>query len=80
MPATQYDAGLDISLFKGRVNFACDLYLKRTTDLLFNVPIPETTGFSSISQNIGEIQNKGLEFALTTQNLVGAFKWTSNPI
>ncbi len=75
---TQYDAGLDISLFKGRVNFSSDLYLKRTTDLLFNVPIPETTGFSSISQNIGEIQNKGLEFALTTQNLVGAFKWTSN--
>ncbi len=75
---TQYDAGLDISLFEGRVFFTTDIYLKRTTDLLFNVPIPETTGFGSISQNIGEIQNKGLEFALTTHNCTGAFKWTSN--
>ncbi|VBB48561.1 TonB-dependent Receptor [uncultured Paludibacter sp.] len=75
---TQYDAGLDISLFKGRIYLTADVYLKRTTDLLFNVPIPETTGFSSISQNIGEIENKGLEFALTTHNFTGVFKWTSN--
>lgn len=75
---TQYNTGIDLSLFNGRIYLTADAYQKNTTDLLFNVPIPETTGFSSISQNIGEIQNKGLEFALTTHNLMGGFKWMTN--
>jgi len=75
---TQYNTGIDLSLFNGRIYLTADAYQKNTTDLLFNVPIPETTGFSSISQNIGEIQNKGLEFALTTHNLIGNFKWITN--
>ena len=74
---TQYNLGVDLSLFNGRVFFTGDAYIKNTTDLLFNVPIPETTGFGSIAQNIGKIQNKGLEFALTTHNLTGVFNWTS---
>ncbi len=75
---TQYNAGIDLSLFAGRVYLTADAYLKRTTNLLFNVPIPETTGFDFITQNIGEIQNKGLEFALTTHNITGKFNWTTN--
>lgn len=75
---TQYNAGIDLSLFNGRIYLTADAYQKNTTDLLFNVPIPETTGFGSISQNIGEIRNRGLEFALTTQNMTGNFKWGTN--
>lgn len=75
---TQYDAGLDFSLWNNRVNFTTDVYLKQTEDLLYNVPIPRTTGFSYITQNIGSIENKGIEFTLNTRNLVGDFKWDTN--
>lgn len=75
---TQYNAGLDISLFRNRINFTADVYLKETHDLLYNVPIPRTTGFSYITQNIGEIENKGAEFSLTSHNIDNAFKWNTN--
>ena len=75
---TQYDLGLDLTLFESRVNFSADVYDKKTSNLLFAVPIPETTGFSSITENIGSIQNKGLELSLTTYNLTGKFKWNTN--
>ena len=75
---TQYDLGLDLTLFKSRVTFNADAYLKNTSDLLFAVPIPETTGFGYITQNIGDIQNKGLEFSLVTHNLTGKLSWTSS--
>jgi len=75
---TQYDAGLDLSFWKNRVMLTADYYVKLTEDLLYNVPIPRTTGFSFITQNIGSIENKGVEFTLTTRNLVGDFKWDTN--
>lgn len=75
---TQYDLGLDINLFDNRITFSGDAYLKKTSDLLFAVPIPETTGFEYITQNIGNVQNKGLEFSLVTHNLKGKFKWNTN--
>jgi TonB-linked SusC/RagA family outer membrane protein len=75
---TQYDLGLDLTLFNGRATFSGDAYNKKTSHLLFAVPIPETTGFSTITENIGDIQNKGLEFSLTTYNLTGKFQWNTN--
>lgn len=75
---TQYDVGLDLSLWNNRVSLTTDYYVKLTEDLLYNVPIPRTTGFSFITQNIGSIENKGFEFTLTTRNLVGDFKWDTN--
>jgi hypothetical protein len=44
---------------------------------LFDVPIPETTGFNYITRNIGDIQNKGLEFGINSHNLTGKFEWNS---
>lgn len=75
---TQYNLGLDLALFGSRISLSGDAYLKNTTDLLFAVPIPETTGFAYITQNIGEIRNKGLEFSVNTVNLKGKLKWSSN--
>lgn len=75
---TQYDAGLDISLWKNRVVINADVYLKKTTDLLYNVPVPRTTGFGYVTQNIGGIENKGVEFSVNTHNLAGDFKWNTN--
>ncbi|MWW25241.1 SusC/RagA family TonB-linked outer membrane protein [Algibacter lectus] len=72
---TQYNAGLDLSFLKNRITFNADVYLKVTEDLLYNVPIPRTTGFSYVTQNIGSIENKGIELSLNSRNLVGEFKW-----
>jgi len=75
---TQYDLGLDISFFDRRMSFSADAYLKRTTDLLFDVPLPETTGFTSTTQNLGDIENKGLEFVVSGDNKIGKIHWTSS--
>ena len=74
---TQYNLGLDLAMFNSRVTFVSDFYIKNTSDLLFAVPIPETTGFGFITRNIGDIKNRGMEFSLITINLDKAFKWTS---
>lgn len=75
---TQYNAGLDISFWRNRVVLNADVYLKKTKDLLYNVPIPRTTGFAYITQNIGGIENRGLEFSLNTHNITGDFQWNTN--
>lgn len=75
---TQVDIGLDFGLFNNRVTGEIDYYTKNTTGLLLNVNIPTSTGFASQVRNVGKLENKGWEFVLNTQNLVGKFKWTTN--
>lgn len=76
--STQYNGGIDLSFLRNRITLSADYYIKNTKDLLYSVPIPTTTGFGSITQNIGNIQNKGVEFLLSTKNLVGDFGWTTS--
>ncbi|MBE7175432.1 MAG: TonB-dependent receptor [Mucilaginibacter polytrichastri] len=72
------DIALDFGLLKDRISGSVDLYLKQTSDLLLNVPIPATNGFTTITQNIGDMQNKGLEVTLNSRNFIGAFSWSSS--
>ncbi|MEC3880057.1 SusC/RagA family TonB-linked outer membrane protein [Parapedobacter sp. 10938] len=58
--------GLDFSLFNNRVGGNVDYYNTETTDLLWNVIIPEITGFSDISSNVGKLKNQGIEVILST--------------
>jgi len=75
----QYDLGLDINLFKNRVDFVFDAYYKDTRDMLFLATLPYQSGFTSQWQNIGRVENKGLEFTLNTVNIKrGDFTWSSN--
>lgn len=74
----QLNVGLDVSLFNNRISLAADAYVKNTADLLLNAPLPRTTGFDNALQNIGEIQNKGLEFNLNTVNLDSEVSWRTN--
>ena len=60
----QYDAGLDLGFFQNRISFHADVYYKRTHDLLQNITIPPSTGFSTQLVNRGEVENKGLELSL----------------
>lgn len=60
---TQFDLGFDLSLWN-RIDIAFDYYTRNTNDLLYNVPIPSTSGYSSILSNIGKVTNKGWEFSI----------------
>lgn len=73
----QYDAGIDIALFKNRITFTADGYYKKTSNLLLDVPLPYTTGQSTSLQNYGKVSNKGLELALNTRNIEGRLSWGS---
>ncbi|MEO6285914.1 MAG: TonB-dependent receptor [Dyadobacter sp.] len=74
----QYDGGIDLSLYKNRINFVFDAYYKKTTNLLLNVPIPYTTGQSTALQNYGSVENKGIELGINTENFTGPFSWNTN--
>lgn len=72
------DIGIDLGFIKNRINLSLDYYKANIKDLLLNVPIPETTGFSSSLRNIGEIQNTGIDIELMTKNITGQFTWNTN--
>lgn len=71
------DIGMDLGLFKDRLNFILDFYRKRTQGLLYQVNIPSVTGFSNSLTNTGDIQNQGIEFSINSKNFTGGFKWNT---
>ncbi|GAA0881246.1 TonB-dependent receptor [Algoriphagus jejuensis] len=73
----QFDLGVDVSLFENRLNLTVDYYSSITSDLLFSVPLPSYSGYSSQLQNLGKVENKGLELTLNTVNTSGALKWNT---
>lgn len=75
----QFDFGLDFSLLNNRLEFVFDYYNKKTKDLLLNVTLPGSGGFGSVLQNVGVVQNRGIEFLISgTPILKENFKWTSS--
>lgn len=80
--SAQLDLGLDLSMFNDRLSVTADYYNRRTSDLLLSKPLPQITGYSSLVQNIGSIENKGVELAITSRNLAGqganGLKWTTS--
>jgi TonB-linked SusC/RagA family outer membrane protein len=75
---SQIDFGIDWGFFKNRISGEIDYYVKKTKDLLLNVPVPETSGYSSQLKNIGSVENKGFEFVINTNNITGTFTWNTN--
>lgn len=74
----QTDIGIDFGLFNNRLNGEIDYYIKNTTDLLLDVPVPATSGFTTQTQNVGQVENKGWEFVINSNNLIGNFKWNTS--
>ncbi|MCR8556464.1 TonB-dependent receptor [Mucilaginibacter sp. BJC16-A38] len=75
----EWDLGLSFGLFNNRITVDADAYLKKTKKLLLNAPLPETSGFTSVFENIGSIQNKGFELTLNTVNVKSEnFSWNSS--
>lgn len=65
---TQYDAGVDIGLINNRINVTLDVYQKTTDDMLFNLPVPQSTTTGNAWVNYGSVKNTGIEFTLSTVN------------
>lgn len=74
---TEHNVGLDAYLFNNRLNITVDAYRRLNKDLLLNRPLYITTGFSTIAQNLGAMENKGLEIFVEGKIFDGQFKWTS---
>ena len=70
--------GADIALFDNRINLTFDYYLKNSSDLLARDAIDPTTGFSSLTKNVGEMQNNGVEFSVNADIIKKQdFVWNS---
>jgi len=74
----QSNIGLDLSLWKGRLNFTADAYYKKTDDVLLNVQLSNSLPITSIQTNAGKVENRGLEFNLSTVNTTGTLRWSTD--
>ena len=75
----QADIGLDLGLLQDRITVDANVYDKRTTNVLVQLPIPAITGFSNYNSNAGVISNKGYELGISTINIKRhGFSWTTN--
>jgi TonB-linked SusC/RagA family outer membrane protein len=74
-----FDGGIEASAFNRRVTVEVDYYQRQTRDLLLSVNVPSTTGFLSKLQNIGKLENKGVEFTINTENVITKdFRWSTS--
>lgn len=74
----QFDIGVELDMFNQLISLEADYYYKLTNDLLLQRPIPTTSGFGSIMDNIGSISNRGVDFIITTRNVRKSnFSWTT---
>jgi len=75
----QINIGVDLGLFNDRLTLGADVYDKYTSDLLLNLPLATSSGFTSILENAGEMSNKGFEISISSTNINHKdFRWTTN--
>ena len=73
-----YNVGLDFSVLKDKIGGTIDVYRKSTKDLLVTRSLPDVSGFRNVLDNIGEVQNKGVEISINTLNIKREnFSWRS---
>lgn len=75
----QWDVGVDFGVLDNRLSLEADFFLKKTKDLLYEAPVPATSGKRSMMSNIGSMENKGIELTLNTVNVkTNDFQWSSS--
>lgn len=75
----QYSSGIDLGLFNSRVQLTADYYYKQTKDMLLLAELPSQTGYTNQWQNIGQVDNQGVEVSLNTINVKrDNFSWETN--
>ena len=77
--SNQLDFGLDFGFLNNRISGEMDYYNRKTNDLIYNVPVPGNTGYTTKTVNIGAMQNSGFELVLNSDNIISKnFKWSTN--
>ena len=72
------DVGFDVGLLNNRIMMTADYYYKTTSNLLFYVSVPTSSGYNSILLNAGKVRNQGFELSVTSKNIDNSrFKWSS---
>lgn len=65
----QSDVGVELGLFNNRISIEADYYYRKTTDMLLDAPVPQTSGYATIRKNVGSMENEGVEFGLSSINV-----------
>ena len=74
----EVNAGIDWALWESRVTGSLDLYRSNTDQLLLGRPLPRTSGFAEINENVGSVRNQGVELSLETVNVqTEDFRWST---
>jgi TonB-dependent starch-binding outer membrane protein SusC len=75
----KFNTGINLTMLRNRVTLGVDYYREVTNRLFLNAQLSRTTGFTSLNQNVGKVQNKGWEFTVITENLkMRNFSWTTS--
>ncbi len=75
----EFDAGVNLDLFKNRLSVVADFYNRITNNMLWSVNIPISSGFDSMQSNIGKLRNRGFEFSFSSTNIAGKnFTWKTD--
>ncbi|NLU90705.1 SusC/RagA family TonB-linked outer membrane protein [Chitinophaga sp. Ak27] len=73
-----YNIGLDLAFLNNRISATLDYYYMPTTNMVMSQSLPDFSGFTSITTNLGEIQNKGFEISVNSQNIrTPNFTWNT---
>ena len=73
------DVAMDFGFLRNRIQLSVDWYTKTTTDLLYSIPVPATSGMTSTTGNLGSVWNTGVEIELNTQNISQRdFTWSTS--
>lgn len=74
----QLDVGLELGLLHDRISLVYDYYHKKTDGMLYPVELPRASGFSSVWTNIGAFKFWGHEIGISSKNLTGTLKWSTD--
>ncbi|NBC81793.1 MAG: SusC/RagA family TonB-linked outer membrane protein [Bacteroidetes bacterium] len=72
------NAGIDLGFFEGRISFTAEYYRRKSDKLLYDMPLPRSTGFNESLVNIASVLNSGVDFSLRSHNLGNNLKWTTS--
>jgi TonB-dependent starch-binding outer membrane protein SusC len=75
---TDWSIATDLQLLNDRIDLSVDYFYRLTDDLLYGKPLPVITGFDSYLTNIAKMRNRGFEWVVTSRNLTGSLRWTTN--
>ncbi len=75
----ELNIGVDFATLNNRLTLTANYYKRNTLDLLLNTPIPQSSGFGNVTENRGDVENKGFEFSINSANIVkDNFTWNTD--